>query len=100
MISFTVFSCVPYPCVGSQGVDESTKLEALNQAAPEDHNHMAAFPNVGMDQDIELNRMLTEAFPRCDELQEGILEGLAISMEVALMKWTILMVGEGWDNLN
>jgi len=53
MISFNVFSCVPYPCVGSQGVDESTKLEALNQAAPEDCNHMAAFPNVGMDQDIE-----------------------------------------------
>jgi hypothetical protein len=95
MITFNVFSCVHYPCAGSQGVDESTKLEALNQAAPEDHNHIASFPNVSMDQDVELNRMLTKAFRRCDQLQEGILEGLAISMEVALMKWTILMVGEG-----
>lgn len=73
MITFNVFSCVHYPCAGSQGVDESTKLEALNQAAPEDHNHIASFPNVSMDQDVELNRMLTEAFQRCDQLQEGIL---------------------------
>ncbi len=60
--NFNLFSCVPYPCARSQGVNESTKLETLDQAAPEDHNHMVAFPNVGMDQDIELNRMLTEAF--------------------------------------
>jgi hypothetical protein len=58
--NFNVFSCVPYPCARSQGVNEfTTKLEALDQAAPEDHNHMVAFPNVGMDQDIELNRMIT-----------------------------------------
>jgi hypothetical protein len=69
-----VFTC--FVCYVIKGVDEILpELEKSNQDAPMDQNiYVGANPDIRMDQDIELGRMVAKAFGRCDELQGNIID--------------------------